>query len=150
MKLSLTKITKGILDVMFILGIFIVVTLPISLKWYGEIVDKQLISYLWHMVLVFAVCGVFALLIVWELRKMFRTVLNEDCFVESNVLSLKRMGTYSFIIAAVMFVRCFLFYPTLAALAMVVVFIIAGLFSKVLSEVFDKAVAYKLENDFTI
>ena len=33
---------------------------------------------------------------------------------------------------------------------LLIVFIIAGLFSKVLSSVFDKAVTYKLENDLTI
>ena len=32
----------------------------------------------------------------------------------------------------------------------ILVFVIAGLFSKVLARVFDKAVTYKLENDLTI
>lgn len=149
MKWNLTKITKGILDFMFVAGILVIITLPISLKWYGDVVDSQLIEYLWQMVVIFAICGVFALLIIWELRKIFQTVLAEDCFVRENVTSLKQMGTYSFVIAVVMAIRC-LFYITLAAAAMVMVFIIAGLFSKVLSQVFDKAVAYKIENDFTI
>ena len=52
--------------------------------------------------------------------------------------------------AAIMLLLCFLLYVTLAALAMVIVFVIAGLFSKVLAQVFDRAVSYKLENDFTI
>ena len=38
----------------------------------------------------------------------------------------------------------------LICLKVILVFIIAGLFSKVLSSVFDKAVTYKLENDLTI
>jgi hypothetical protein len=112
--------------------------------------DAKLPDYLWQMVVLLAVCGVFALLIIWELRKIFQTVLNEDCFVRDNVSSLNKMGNYSFIIAIVMCLRCILFYVTLAALSMVIVFIIAGLFSKVLSQVFDKAVTYKLENDLTI
>lgn len=150
MKLNLTKFTKVILDIMFVLGILVTLTLPFSLKWYGDVVDIQLSSYLWQMVIIFAICGIFALMIVWELRKMFKTVLAEDCFVKANVISLKRMGTYAFVIAVVMVLRCFMFYITLAAIAMVIVFIIAGLFSKVLSQVFDRAVAYKFENDFTI
>ena len=32
----------------------------------------------------------------------------------------------------------------------VLVFLIAGLFSRVLADVFDQAVTYKLENDLTI
>lgn len=39
---------------------------------------------------------------------------------------------------------------TTAVIVIVLVFVIAGLFSKVLSKVFDRAVYYKLENDMTI
>ena len=39
---------------------------------------------------------------------------------------------------------------TVAMLTLIMVFIIAGLFSKVLAFVFDKAIEYKLENDLTI
>jgi len=80
---------------------------------------------------------------------MFRTVLKDDCFVTDNVVSLQRMGTYSFMIAAVCLVRTLL-YLTVAMLVLVLVFVIAGLFSKVLAFVFDKAITYKLENDLTI
>jgi Flp pilus assembly protein TadB len=88
-------------------------------------------------------------MILGELRKMFRTVMREDCFVKDNVVSLDRMGTYSFFIALVCLVQ-FILYLTLPVLVLVLVFLIAGLFSKVLSFVFDKAVEYKLENDLTI
>lgn len=150
MKTSITKITKIILDIMFFGGIIVTVTLPLSLKVYGEYMDPQMERYLWYMVAVLAFCGVFALMIVWELKKIFKTVLEDNCFVRTNVTSLNRMGNYSFVIAAVMLIRCLLLYVTLAALAMVLVFIIAGLFSKVLAQVFDRAVTYKLENDLTI
>ena len=97
----------------------------------------------------FAVSGILAELILYELRRMFRTVLANDCFVEANVKSLKRMGTYSFLIALVTAGRMFL-YLTPAVMIIILVFVIAGLFSRVLSQVFDRAVAYKLENDLTI
>lgn len=80
---------------------------------------------------------------------MFRTVLADDCFVEANVDSLRKMGTYSFFIAVITSFRIFL-YLTPAVVVVVLVFVIAGLFSKVLSQVFAKAVEYKLENDLTI
>ena len=59
------------------------------------------------------------------------------------------MGNDSFCIAAVSAVRL-LIVITPATLVIILVFIIAGLFSKVLSNVFDQAVTYKLENDLTI
>lgn len=102
-----------------------------------------------EIIVIYFVLGILACLILGELRKMFRTVLKEDCFVKENVVSLQRMGTYSFVIAAVCLLRTVL-YMTIAMLVLVLVFIIAGLFSKVLAFVFDRAVAYKLENDLTI
>ena len=150
MKSNITKITKILLDFMFVGGIIVTVTLPLILKPYGKYMDTQINQYLWQMVVILALCGVFALLIIWELRKIFKTVVADDCFVRENVMSLSRMGNYSFVIATIMLIRCLLFYVTLAALSMVLVFVIAGLFSKVLAQVFDRAVTYKLENDLTI
>ena len=80
---------------------------------------------------------------------MFQSVLADDCFVNENVVSLRKMGTYSLLIALVCLVRACIHF-TLAICVIILVFIIAGLFSKVLSNVFDKAVTYKLENDLTI
>ena len=88
-------------------------------------------------------------MIVWELRKMFKTVIADDCFVRNNVTSLKKTSIYSVGIVFFMAVKC-LFNITLATMAIMMVFIIAGLFSRVLAQVFDKAVTYKLENDLTI
>ena len=59
------------------------------------------------------------------------------------------MGTYSFLIALITCCRLFL-YITPAVVIVILVFVIAGLLCKVLSQVFDRAVAYKLENDLTI
>jgi hypothetical protein len=59
------------------------------------------------------------------------------------------MGYYAFVIALIMLAKL-LFVVTPATLVLVLVFIIAGLFSLVLSQVFDQAVTYKQENDLTI
>ena len=80
---------------------------------------------------------------------MFSTVLKEDCFVEDNVRALRRMGNYSFCITFISLLRLFV-AVTPATLVIILVFVIAGLFSKVLANVFDQAITYKLENDLTI
>ena len=87
--------------------------------------------------------------VIYELRRMFKSVLDDNCFIHENVTSLRRMGTYSFFIALITSCRLFL-YLTPAVIVVILVFVIAGLFSKVLSKVFDKAVTYKEENDLTI
>ena len=149
MKLNITRFTKAVLDIMFVLGILITATLPFLLKTYGKYVEPGIEKYICQNSVVLGLCGIFSLMIVWELRKMFKTVIADDCFVRSNVTSLKKMSIYSVGIVFFMAVKC-LFNITLATLAIMMVFIIAGLFSRVLAQVFDKAVAYKLENDLTI
>lgn len=148
MKNSLTRFTKIILDIMFFGGIAVTATLPVSIKIYAKY-NSFFEKYYYAQLVLFFISGVFAVLIIGELRKMFRTVLADDCFVHANVVSLNKMGTYSFFIALASLVRGGL-YITPAICIVVLVFVIAGLFSKVLSRVFDKAVTYKLENDLTI
>lgn len=147
-EMKLAKLTKGILDFMFYSGIIVCVTLPLTLKLAGKYMPDFLTFY-YPLLVLFLASGIFAVLIILELRRMFSTVLKQDCFVEGNVRSLKKMGTYSFCIAAISVIRLFIVI-TPAVLVVILVFIIAGLFSKVLSNVFEQAVTYKLENDLTI
>lgn len=149
MKLNIIRFTKAVLDIMFVLGILITATLPFLLKTYGKYVEPGIEKYIWQNSVVLGLCGIFSLMIVRELRKMFKTVIADDCFVRNNVTSLKKMSIYSVGIVFFMAVKC-LFNITLATMAIMMVFIIAGLFSRVLAQVFDKAVTYKLENDLTI
>lgn len=145
---TLIKGTKLLLDLMFYAGVLVIVTLPISVRIYGRI-NSYFAQYYIQLILLFAVSGILAELILLELRRMFRTVIANDCFVEANVKSLNRMGTYSFLIALVTAGRMTL-YLTPAVMIIILVFLIAGLFSKVLGRVFERAVEYKLENDLTI
>ena len=87
--------------------------------------------------------------LLWELRKIFETVLEENCFVQANVISLRRMGNWSFFIALMAVVRSIV-YLTVAMGVVILVFVVAGLFSKVLSLVFEQAVAYKEDTDLTV
>ena len=144
----LTRFTKLLLDLMFYAGIAVIATLPVTVKLYGRI-NSWFARYAIQLILLLGVSGILAELILHELRQMFRTVLLNDCFVEENVRSLKRMGNYSFLIALVTALRMPL-YLTPAVMVVILVFVIAGLFSKVLGRVFARAVAYKLENDLTI
>lgn len=148
MKDKLTLFTKYLLDFMFYAGIIVIATLPFSIKFYGRYNSYFAENY-YSLWVIFALSGIFALLIIWQLRKMFTTVINNDCFVRENVASLEKMSIYSFFIAVITACRLFI-YLTPAVFIIILVFVIAGLFSKVLAGVFDKAVTYKLENDLTI
>lgn len=148
MKDRLTLFTKFLLDLMFYAGIIVTITLPLSIKLYGNYNSYFADNYYSLCVILF-LSGIFAILIIQQLRRMFTTVINNDCFVRENVASLEKMSIYSFFIAVITACRLFI-YLTPAVLIIILVFVIAGLFSKVLAGVFDKAVTYKLENDLTI
>jgi len=147
-KMSLAGATKLILDIMFFGGILVTVTLPFSLKWIGGYLQRVKENYAAALAVYF-VLGVLAVLLLNELRRIFSTVLREDCFVCENVVSLRRMGNISFLIALLSVVRGVV-YMTMAILVVILVFVIAGLFSKVLAYVFEEAVRFKEENDLTI
>lgn len=144
----LVGITKLLVDFMFYAGIAVTVAVPFIVKFTGRylelIHDNQEIY-----TVIFTVAGVMALFVLWNLKHMLKTVVQGDPFVQENVSALKRMGVCSFAIALVMGIRV-LFVLTVTALVLTFVFIIAGLFSLVLSQVFERAVNYKQENDLTI
>ncbi|MBR1853232.1 MAG: DUF2975 domain-containing protein [Lachnospiraceae bacterium] len=144
----LTKWVKYLLDFMFYSGILVTASLPFSIKWIGRYYEPVMEHYE-ETVIIYFVLGIAALVLIRELRKIFRTVLNKDCFVMENVVSLRKMGNWSFFIALMSVVRSIV-YMTVAMLVIILVFVIAGLFSKVLALVFEEAVRYKEENDLTI
>lgn len=145
---TLARFTKYLLDFMFWSGIALVAALPWLFRFAGRYYPNLANYYVFNVAL-FMLSGAGAVLIIFELRRMFKTVLADDCFVRSNVTSLRRMGFYSLCVAAVTAARILLVF-TPATLIIVLVFFIAALFSFVLAGVFDKAVSYKLENDLTI
>ena len=133
------KLTKLILDIMFFTGIIVLLTLPIWLRFAGTHYSKDIEIHYLAMLIVFSVSGLNGLLIVNELRKMMKTVLEANCFVEDNVKSLRRMARYSLVISIFFFIKVLL-VPTPATLIIILVFFIAALFSVVLSCVFQEAV----------
>lgn len=136
------------MDFMFYSGIAITATVPFSIKWLGTYLPSLAAHYEANVIIYF-VLGVAAVVLIRELRKIFNTVLAEDCFVIENVVSLRKMGNWSFFIALMSAVRCIVFV-TIAMGVVILVFGIAGLFSKVLAFVFEEAVRYKEENALTI
>ncbi len=141
-------ITKCMVNVMFWCGVPMTISIPWVFKWYGAIDSFFETNYVRESIL-YMISGLFACLIVYELRKMIRSVELDDCFIWGNVVSLKRMAIYAFAIALVTIVRIITHW-TPAVVIILIVFAIAGMFSEVLASVFAKAVEYKEENDMTI
>ena len=146
---KLIKFTSLLLKLMFYLGIPIVLSLPFSLRWSGDYFRLFRPEYYVLMLIVLLFAGVFALLILHQLNKMIKTVIEHNSFVLQNVVSLKRMGLYSFILSFIFLIKI-TFRMTPATLIIIPTFFIAGLFCFVLAFVFREAIQYKEENELTI
>lgn len=101
-------------------------------------------------------------LIVIELKRVMSTLVKADPFVRDNVRSLKRISVDCFIIGGCYLIN-FIFGSNLKEFQFIyidskgihtdmefIIFIFAGCFIAILSKVFQQAVQYKEENDFTI
>lgn len=146
---KIVKMTKVILDMMYFSGIAITIMMPLILrlagKYYAEVLAYQFIPLLFTVV----PASLFGVMILYRLRCMIKTVIEEKCFVWENVRSLELMAIFSFFISF-FFIGKMFFVPSAATLVVIIVFFVAALFSQVLSFVFRDAIIYKEENDLTI
>ncbi len=86
--------------------------------------------------------------IAYKLWRMMRS-LEEDPFVKGNVESLRTMGFVALVMGGLgLMTLCFRPVPLMVIGALPIC--MCGLFSLVLSGVFDRAVAYKEETDLTV
>lgn len=141
--------TKYLLNFMFYSGIIVVISLPYTLKLIGKYLFKETAEHYIFMLVILLLSGLCSLTIVYQLKKMIRTVAERNCFVDSNTKSLRTMGKVAFLIAGIFLVKMFVL-PTPAAFIIILTFFIAGIFSHVLGLVFAEAVRCKEENDLTI
>lgn len=146
---GLSGVVKLMLDLVFIGGIGIFISLPLSLKWYVNTMYQISEKNYWFLLVFLYVTGFFCLLIVNEMRKIFKNLNRRNPFIMDNVRSLKRIAAASFVISAAYTVKI-LVYNSFFTIILAMVFIIAGLFSLILGEVFNQAVIVKEENDLTI
>ena len=146
---SLSGVVKRFIDLIFFGGIAIVLGLPLVLRWYMEWLRGST-SELYAFLLPFLyVTGILMLIIVNELRKIFRTLNRMDPFRMDNVKSFKLMSVCCFVVASLYLLKIFFFNSFLTAILMMV-FIIGGFFLLIIAEVFRQAVIVKEENDLTI
>ena len=70
-KIKLPARRRSSLDIMYFVGMVVTLTLPVSFKWYGTVINPFSGEYYIWMVLIFMTAGVFAVLILRELGRCF-------------------------------------------------------------------------------
>lgn len=146
---GLSGIVKRFLDLIFLGGIAIVLALPFLLNWYMDYLQGYISEKYWFLLPFLYITGFIALIVVNELRRIFKTLNRRDPFRLDNVKSFKRLSICCFTIAILYGVKIIVFNSFLTII-LFMVFIIGGFFLMILAEVFRQAVMVKDENDLTI
>ncbi len=142
-------LVKHLLDLIFVGGIGIMLSLPIALKWYmGLMYTRTSENYNFLLGFLF-VTGILALTVVNEIRNLLKNINKRNPFIRANVKSLNRIAVSCLLIAACYVIKI-IFYNSFLTIIITMVFIITGFFSIILAEVFQQAVIVKEENDLTI
>ena len=149
----LTTFLNYFMIFMMLFALSVMISLPSIAKWYisidathYEFTNPMLYYYIIALLYIAGFCSV---IILNQLRKMFKTCSLENPFIEGNVRSL-RMICYTSGIIALLFLTKVWVMNSFLTMIVVFVFLIATIFSYVLCELFQRAVHYKTENDLTI
>lgn len=148
-KHGLSGYVKILLDLVFFGGLLIYITLPFCLKFYLNFFQLSKNENFYFLLGLLYVTGFFCLALVYEMIKIFKTINRKNPFQMDNSISLKKISVCSFIIAAAYIVKIFVSNSFLTII-ITMIFILAGLFTIILAELFKQAVIYKEENDLTI
>jgi hypothetical protein len=146
---GLSGIVKRFLDLVFFGGIGLYISLPISLRWYFDVIYRISSENYYFLLGFMYLTGIFCLIIIFELRKIFKTLNRRNPFMMDNVKSLNRMAISAFIIAASYIIKI-IFFNSFLTVIITMIFIIVGLFTVIFAEVFRQAIEVKEENDLTI
>lgn len=149
-KKGLGNFLKIMLQIVLVIGIFILVLFPIILRYVHMNINPNIVIFYPN-----AIC---LLLIIYQFIGLFDSLKISDPFSENTVRRLKKAEKIS-AIASVFWILDFLyeaiivrmFIAFILVLAfMTILFIGVTIALYILSELFNKALEYKKENDLTI
>ena len=141
-------LTKVLVDVMFYGGILCCIAVPFVMPYAAAYLgySREIVS---QYSLILILSGLCALYILWQFKKMFKTLLGGNPFTGKNVSCLRKCSVASFLIAIIYLVKICIWF-TIASSIIVIIFALLGLFCLTLKDVFKQAVYYKEENDGVI
>ncbi len=148
-KKGLSGLVKLLIDIIFLVGIGIYLSLPLTLKWYFGLISRISNENYYFLLGFLYLNGAFYIAMVYQMKKIFKTLNNKNPFLRENVQSFRQIAVFSIFSALTYVVKIF-FYNSILTVIVSAIFIMIGLFSLIMSEVFNEAVYVKEENDMTI
>lgn len=159
---NMSKTLDIILNLIIVLGL--IITAKIYYSIFVEAKDNSTLSNTQTiiMILILTIGIISTFLIVFDLKKILKTIIKSNPFVLSNVKSLYKISVECFIItgcylANILFnfknhIYKFIYVDSnfIHTDTEPIIFFLAGIFILILAAVFKEAIKYKEENDYTI
>ena len=141
-------ITKILVDIMFYGGIAACIAMPFAMPMIMGFVGTSLDFRLEYTIILLC-AGLCSVYIIFQLKRMFKTLVSGNPFVAQNVSCLRKCAVASALIAVIFLIRLLLWF-TIAASVIVIIFALLSLFCLTIKDLFKQAVAYKEETDWTV
>ncbi|MBN2879515.1 MAG: DUF2975 domain-containing protein [Clostridia bacterium] len=151
-KKSVSFAMEIILVLLMVVNAAVLIFLPKVITFYLEHDYNILDVFSTEKTILLAIlypCGLSALIVEFSLFKIFRTLVDGDPFVQSNVRYLNVMGTAMIVVTAFLIAKIFLLNSIMTMLGGLASGLLA-VFCFVLADVFQQAVYYKQDNELTI
>lgn len=141
-------ITKICIDILFYVGIVCCLLIPFSSGWMHNYfyVANERASF---MKAILFSSGAAVVYILWQMKVIFRTLMQGNPFIHANVSCLRKIAVACLVISLIYFVKM-IFMPTISTIVIVAIFIVACLLCLTLKDLFKQSIYYKDENDLTV
>jgi len=140
--------TKICIDILFYVGIVICFLVPFSSSWlynYFNIANEMAV----FMIVILLASGISSLYILWQLKVIFKTLLQGNPFIHANVACLKKIALSCMANSAIYVIKMIVL-PTISTIVIIAIFVIACLLCLTLKDLFKQSIYYKDENDLTV
>ncbi|HAS91695.1 MAG TPA: DUF2975 domain-containing protein [Sedimentibacter sp.] len=140
--------TKICIDILFIVAIICCILVPFSSSWlfqYFGIVGANTI----FIKAILLASGISCTYILWQLKVIFKTLMNGNPFIHANVTCLRKIALACLVISFIYLIKMIVM-PTISTIIIIVIFIVACLLCLTLKDLFKQSIYYKDENDLTV
>ena len=141
-------ITKVCVDILFYVGIICCALVPFSSSWlvrYFYITDNMVL----FMKVILLASGISGVYILWQLKVIFRTLLEGNPFIHANVTCLRKIAISCLIISLIYLLKLVVL-PSISTVVIVAIFSVVCLLCLTLKDLFKQSIYYKDENDLTV
>ncbi len=140
--------TKVCVDVLFYVGIICCALVPFSSSWlvrYFYITDEMVL----FMKVILLASGISGVYILWQLKVIFRTLMEGNPFIHANVTCLRKIAVACLVISLI-YVLKLIVLPSISTVVIVAIFSVVCLLCLTLKDLFKQSIYYKDENDLTV